>query len=111
MVYKMKTDDVSQPKAIKRKLPDAVKLAIKSYYTNRKKKFYEKSKDNCIASIADAVKASSEIVKFTAIAGTFYFRWADGVVTEHDSTNWWRNKQIKTNDKEFFSSLAVASLR
>lgn len=92
----------------RRKFSVAAKTAIRAYYDDRKT--YNEiianggSSEDALAAwdkqatldaIKDATcgKRGSGIRRFTACAGTFWFGWSDGVVTEHDESNWWRMKK------------------
>lgn len=93
---------------MKRKFNKAAKAAIRAYYDGRNaaKKISDEGgshepikaawdKNACLDAISNATcrKRGSGIRQFTACAGTFWFRWSDGVTTEHNENNWYRMKK------------------
>ena len=86
-----------------RKFIPAMKNAIVGYYRSRKvQSSIPWNKRKSLDDISSAMlKRKSNIVEFTATAGTFFFRWKDGVTTVHSEKNWWRMTKYTTWQKRF----------
>ena len=76
-----------------RQFTKAQKEAVRGYYSSRKHSFEFKTKSDCLDAIADSTRNSHRIEAFYAVAGTFWFKWKDGITTRHSEKNWWRMKK------------------
>ncbi len=81
---------MSRPRLTKR-----LRAAIRAYYDGWRGKADGKwDKQACLNTIRDtAFSQRPKIVGITACAGTFWFRWASGLLTEHNHRNWWTYKR------------------
>jgi len=78
-----------------RRFTKRMKTAIRQYYTSRKANFVI-PKDKCLDAIF-AARKGNRIRAVTAMAGTFWMYWPDGVQTTHNEKNWWRMKILRSN--------------
>jgi len=76
---------------MKRKFTKKMKNAIRQYYNNRTDNGFIKPKKECLDDIF-ASRKGNHIKAITAMAGTFWMYWPDGVTTTHNEKNWWRMK-------------------
>ena len=80
---------------MQRKLTPELKAAIKAYYQNRKSD-WPKPKQEMLEAIdaASWQDKQSGIVRFSAIAGSFWFVWEDGKTTYHSEKDWYRMRVV-----------------